>query len=208
VEQNMQKQKPVYLDHLTLMERYKNYASPKSKITQMVKTGALIKVRRGLYLDSEETNYSIKTLANLICYPSYISFEYALSYYQMIPERVEIVTSASFQKNKNKVFLTPVGTFYYFYLDPFIYHYGIDRLEECGHSFFIATREKALLDTLSKIKGLRSVKAMQSLLMDDLRINESIFPELDWKEIFNLSTKYHQRNGRTLVEWWERRKNE
>jgi hypothetical protein len=204
----MQKQKPIYLDHLMLVERYKNYASPKSKITQMVKTGALIKVRRGLYLDSEETNYSIKTLANLICYPSYISFEYALSYYQMIPERVEIVTSASFQKNKNKVFLTPVGTFYYFYLDPFIYHYGIDRLEECGHSFFIATREKALLDTLSKIKGLRSVKAMQSLLMDDLRINESIFPELDWKEIFNLSTKYHQRNGRTLVEWWERRKNE
>jgi len=204
----MQKQKPIYLDHLMLVDRYKGYASPKSKITQMVKTGALIKVRRGLYLDSEESNYSIKTLANLICYPSYISFEYALSFYQMIPERVEIVTSASFQKNKNKFFRTPVGTFHYFYLDPSIYSYGIDRLEENGHSFIIATKEKALLDTLSKIKGVRSVKAMQSLLIDDLRINESIFPELDWKKISLLSTKYHQRNGRMLVEWWKRRKKE
>lgn len=204
----MQKQKPIYWDHLLLMERYKNYASPKSKVTQLVKSGALIKIRRGLYLESEEANYSIKTLANLICYPSYLSFEYALSFYQMIPERVEIVTSVSFQKNKNKVFRTPVGTFYYFYLDPTLYHYGIDRLEENHQPFLIATREKALLDTLSKMKGLRSVRAMQSLLMDDLRINESIFPELDWEEIARLSNLYHQRNGRMLVQWWERRNHE
>ena len=204
----MQIQKPIYLDHMMLVERYKGYASPKSKITQMVKSGALIKIRRGLYLESEESNYSIKTLANLICYPSYISFEYALSFYHMIPERVEMVTSASFQKNKNKVFHTPVGTFCYFYLDPNLYHYGIDRLEENHQPFFIATREKALLDTLSKIKGLRSIKAMQSLLMDDLRINDSIFPELDWKEISRLSGLYHQRNDRMLVEWWERRNHE
>jgi hypothetical protein len=155
-----------------------------------------------------ETNYSIKTLANLICYPSYLSFEYALSFYQMIPERVEKLTSATFQKNKNKIFRTPVGTFYYFYLDPALYHYGIDRLEENHQHFFIATREKALLDTLSKVKGLRSVKAMQSLLIDDLRINESIFPELDWEEIARLSNLYHQRNGRMLVKWWERRNHE
>jgi predicted transcriptional regulator of viral defense system len=208
VEKNMQKQKPIYLDHMTLVDRYKEYAYPKSKISQMVKSGSLIKIRRGLYLDSEESSYSIKTLANMICYPSYISFEYALSFYNMIPERVELVTSASYLKNKNKIFRTPVGTFFYHYLDPSVYTHGIDRLEENDQFFFIATREKALLDTLSKIKGVRSVKAMQALLEEDLRLDETILKELDWKEISALSSHYHQRNCRMLLEWWERRNNE
>ena len=202
----MQDKKQIYLDHMSLMSRFKEYSSPKSKITQMISAGKLIKIRRGLYLDSQENGYSIKTLANIICFPSYISFEYALSYYDMIPERVEIVTSASYQKNKNKVFHTPVGSFYYYYLQSSVYHYGIDRMEENGNPFLIATREKALLDTLSKIKGVRSIKAMQALILDDLRLDKNILYSLNRKELTYLSTKYYQRNGRMLVRWLESHK--
>jgi predicted transcriptional regulator of viral defense system len=208
VEKNMQKQEPIYLDHMTLVDRYKEYASPKSKITQMVQSGVLLKIRRGLYLESQKSSYSVKTLANLICYPSYISFEYALSFYNMIPERVVNITSASFQKNKNKIFHTPVGTFFYFYLHPSIYHYGINRIFENDQPFLIATREKALLDTLSKIKGVRSIKAMQALLIEDLRLDEASLQDLDKNELSFLSRKYHQRNCRMLVEWLKRSKDE
>lgn len=200
----MQKQEVTYLDHLALMERFKSYASPKSKLTQMVRSGKLIKIRRGLYIDSQESTYSIKTLANLICYPSYISFEYALSFYDMIPEKVEMITSASFQKNKNKTFHTLVGTFIYYYLQPSVYPFGINRLEENGQPYLIATREKALLDTLSKIRGVRSIKAMQNLIVEDLRLDEDVLHDLDRQELSLLSSKYHQRNCRMFVQWLER----
>lgn len=48
-------------------------------------------------------------LAGSIYGPSYISFEYALSYYGMIPEAVYIVTCATFDKKKK--YETAFGTF-------------------------------------------------------------------------------------------------
>ena len=47
----------------------------------------------------------LEVLANLIYGPSYVSYEYALTYYGLIPERVFEVTSATTQKNK--MFNTP-----------------------------------------------------------------------------------------------------
>jgi len=195
-----------YLDHLSLMERYKEYAYPNLKVSQLVRSGQLIKVRRGLYLDSQDTSYSMKTLANLICFPSYLSFEYALCYYQMIPEQVEIYTSASFNKTKNKTFHTPIGTFVYYYLNPSVYPFGITRLEEKGQPFLIATKEKAILDTLSKVRGVRSRRGLNTLLFEDLRLDEDILRDLDPLDIELLSTKYHQRNCHLFAQWLGSRK--
>ena len=202
----MQTKNIVYLDYLTLLDQYKEYAYPKLKISQLVRSGKLIKIRRGLYLDSQDTSYSMKTLANLICFPSYLSFEYALRFYQLIPEQVEIFTSASFHKNKNKTFHTPVGTFAYYYLNPTVYPFGITRAEEKGQPFLIATKEKALLDTLSKVRSVRSVVELNTLLFEDLRLDEAILRELDRHEIEFLSAKYHQRNCHLFAQWLESRK--
>ena len=202
----MQTNNVPYLDHLSLVERYREYAYPQLKISQLVRSGKLIKVRRGLYLDSQDTTYSMKTLANMICSPSYLSFEYALRFYQMIPEHVVIYTSASFNKNKNKTFHTPIGTFEYYYLNPSVYPFGITRLEEKGQPFLIATKEKAILDTLSKIGSVRSVKALNALLFEDLRIDEDELKDLNRHEIEFLSVKYHQRNCHLFAQWLESRK--
>ena len=83
-----------------LVEEYKSYRNPKMKIGRLVKERKLIPIIRGLY----ETDDSVPgyLLANIIYGPSYLSFEFALSWYDLIPEAVFTITSASFSKKKNK----------------------------------------------------------------------------------------------------------
>ena len=99
----------MYKDHLTVMHDLGAYASPKAKLTRMLHSGELLQVKRGLFIEAGDTEWSAKTLAGMIYGPSYISFEYALAYYGLIPERADTVTSAIYNKNKNKIFHTPAG---------------------------------------------------------------------------------------------------
>ena len=77
-----------------------NYLNKNTKLGREVKEGKLIKIINGLY----ETNANTPgyLLAGSIYGPSYISFDYALAYYGLIPERVDVVTSATFNKKKKK----------------------------------------------------------------------------------------------------------
>jgi len=166
----------VYYDTLYLINSLTDYASPKMKLTSLVRSGEYTRIRRGLYV--KDSDYNLKTLANVIYGPSYISFEYALSYYGMIPERAETVTSAVYNKNKDKVFETPAGRFIYSYINPEIYFYGIDRQEEDGEPYLIASKEKALCDILYKIKSSGTNINIERLLFEDLRIKEDEFLKL------------------------------
>ena len=86
---------------MAVMASLTGYASPKSKLTTLIKSGELIRVKRNLYLPGNESDYSVMTLANIIYGHSYISFETALSYYNLIPETVYSIMSATYKKNKN-----------------------------------------------------------------------------------------------------------
>jgi len=177
----LEKMKIMYYDTLYLMNSLIDYASPKSKLTNMVKSGELIRIRRGLYVKGND--YDRKTLANVIYGPSYISFEYALSWYGMIPERVEAVTSAVYNKNKDREFDTPAGRFVYRYINPAVYFYGIVREELNGEPFLVASKEKALCDLLYKIKKSDAGYDIESLLFNDLRINEAELLSLSKNDI-------------------------
>ncbi len=192
-----------YIDYTGIMDVLKDYASPKSKLTTMIKKGDVIKVRRGLYLPRDSKWYSMKILANIIYGPSYISFESALSHYGLIPENVPSITSACFNKNKNKTFKTPVGTFIYRYTNPKIYPYGIRRLEEGDGTFMIASPEKALCDMLSKIRGIADSVAFERLINDDLRIDINQLKEFDISKVKFLSDLYHKKIIRLLLSYLE-----
>ena len=110
------KLEPIYYDTLMLMDKYKNYASPESKISYLVKTGKLIRIRRGLYVYNSDDRVYRYCLANLICTPSYVSFSAALRYYEFIPEQVFNITSASYGKSKTKMFATPMGNYIYYFI--------------------------------------------------------------------------------------------
>ena len=87
------------------------YDSPKSKLSRMAKSGEYFPITKGIYETDRYTPAYL--LAGSIYGPSCISFEYALSFYGMIPEAVYTVTSATFEKKKKKKFETAFGTFTY-----------------------------------------------------------------------------------------------
>ncbi len=189
----LEKLETMYYNTLYLMSTLSDYSSPKSKLTNMVKSDEIVRIRRGLYV--KEGRYDKKVLANMIYGPSYISFEYALSWYGMIPERVEVVTSAVFNKNKNKEYETPLGRFGYYYITPSVYPYGIIREEIDKEPFLIATKEKALCDTLCKIKSTGQDLDIEALLLDDLRIDETELLTLNGKDVDLIAPLY----GRLLI---------
>ena len=78
-----------------IMYELRSYASPKSKLTNMIKKGQIIPIVRGVFATSPEDPRL--PAASLIYNPSYISFETALAYHHMIPERVHEIRSAGFR---------------------------------------------------------------------------------------------------------------
>lgn len=186
---------------IILNYEYQNYANIPEKIQTEVKNGRLIKIKRGLYVTSDTTNPF--TIANSLVSPSYISFETALAYYGLIPERVHLVKSATFKKNKTKSFKTPIGSFYFQDIYEKAYPYGIDTISIDGINISIASKEKAILDMLSVISPRESVEEVKTLLFDDLRINEMFFDELDKNKIIELSKLYISKTIKYFVSYLE-----
>mgnify|MGYP003983253749 FL=1 len=65
-----------------------SYAKPRDKLTQLLKKKVLIRIKQGLYVLGEflrKDPLNKELLANLIYGPSYVSLEWALSYYGIIP---------------------------------------------------------------------------------------------------------------------------
>ena len=94
-----------------LVDRLKEYSNPNGKIQRLVKEGKLYPLTKGLYEDDKSV--SGLYLAGAIFGPSYISFNYALSYYGLIPEAVYEFTSATTDKKKKKTYTNRFGTFSY-----------------------------------------------------------------------------------------------
>ena len=84
-----------------LMDELKDFTNRKTKIARMVKRGEIYPIVKGFY----ETDPSVSPhlLAATIYQPSYVSFQYALSYHGLIPETAYTVTSATYKKRKTKL---------------------------------------------------------------------------------------------------------
>jgi hypothetical protein len=190
-------------DYQMLLDCLKDYARPRDKISALLNRGTIIRVKKGLYVfgaDYRKRPYSREVLANQIYGPSYVSLDYALSYYGMIPERVETVTSVTCGKNRS--FSTPVGTFIYWSVPLTYYHIGVDLIElGDSRSFFMATREKALTDKLYHEKSLfiRNVKELESFLLENLRIDSGILYNLNRNTIEKITQHCRSRNVRLLT---------
>jgi len=79
-----------------------------AKISYMVKKGKLLRLKKGVYAFGEEyrmNSIDMVSVANILYAPSYVSFDYALSYYGRIPERVYAITSATMRIKKSSLHL-------------------------------------------------------------------------------------------------------
>ena len=179
-----------------LLYELNEYASPKSKLSRMVERGECFPITRGLY--ETDPNVPAHLLAGSIYGPSYISFEYALAYYGLIPEAVYTVTCATFEKKKKKKYETSFGTFTYRDVPPEAFPLGIRLIQEGDYFYRIAEPEKALCDQLYTISPVPNIKKLMQLLTEDLRIEEAELKKLDADKVCEYSEAYRTTNIKKL----------
>lgn len=180
-----------------LKQQYKEYNNPLDKIKRDVDKGVLFRLNRGIY----ETDRSIDPifLAAHILSPSYISFDNALSYYGFIPERVVAITSASLRVRKNKTFINDFGRFEFSDIPPSAFSEGLTYIGDGDNLVKIATKEKALCDSLYKWRVVHSIKELKELLFIDKRIDEDEFRSMDFDLLIRLAFLYKRTNLKLLI---------
>ncbi|MBI4653136.1 hypothetical protein HY750_02680 [Candidatus Kuenenbacteria bacterium] len=148
-----------------------------SQFSSYSKKGQIIKLKNGLYLIADKKNSAIKeNMAFKMYEPSYISLEWALHYYGLIPEMVYNITSISTKATRK--FKNYFGLFIYRKIKKMLF-WGYKKEEKNKQVYLIAEPEKALLDyiyfNLSKIKN--------DVDIEELRLNPMIIKKLDFKKL-------------------------
>jgi len=122
------------------------YATPeraKYFLETYVKRGFLIRLKKGLY-SVKDNPPEEGEIANALWKPSYISFEYALGKYGIIPEMVCVVTSATTKSSREFSVNKRVFSYYKIKKKAFT-GYVLDKGSE---GVLIAEPEKAVVDYL------------------------------------------------------------
>ncbi|MEK7497974.1 MAG: hypothetical protein AAB656_03585 [Patescibacteria group bacterium] len=171
-------------------------------IKKLLKKGEIIALKKGLYVSrlyllSLAKNPDLKEkyleyMANIIRYPSYISLEYALAKFDIIPEGVYAITSVT--TKTGRTYKNSLGSFIYKSIKNNLFaDFEVTFFEDKRIKF--ATKAKALFDFLyfRKPGNLR-----------DLRINWDRFDDNDrqeFKEIVLASGSYKIKRELKRLRW-------
>lgn len=129
------------------------------------KMGYIGHLKRGIFFFiDEKEKITNQDISFLIYSPSYISMEFALNYYGLIPEIVYAKTSITTKTTRN--FYNDFGIFIYRHIKPELF-FGYIPIETLTGKYLLAEPEKALLDylyfNLGKLKDRGDI--------EELRIN-------------------------------------
>ena len=152
-----------------LLEILREYKRPNDKISELIKNGELVSLRRGLYVLGPKTDLPMPEsflIANHLRGPSYVSLETALSYWGFIPERTYEISSITVKPSKK--YNTPIGRFGYQQLPTPYYSFGIRSVELTLNQI-----------VLTPNVNLRSIKQTRLFLLDDLRMDENLLRKLN-----------------------------
>lgn len=194
-----------YIDAQNLLALLGSYQRPRDWMQRMVKNGELIRLRNGFYLIAEKVQRGSERIipyeqvANFLYGPSYVSLEWALSFYGMIPERVYTVTSMTLGRMRK--YHTPIGDFAYYPLRATSYSIGVEQKKSsCSvGGFLMASREKALADFVFKsCKGLNQ-EQLKIELLESKRLNVEIIHELDKALLSEIAKNYRSKVVHYLV---------
>lgn len=154
-------------------------------IKKLTREQFLLPLKKGFYIpkpyqdrfirDPEQSELYWLYIANKLRSPSYVSLEYVLSKYNLIPESTFAITSVT--RKSSRTYVTEKVTFVYRSLkeDFFQYYYGYRLLVfgTTGLTVRIAYPFKALFDFLY-FKEFKSTREMRDYLLDGARIQWDI----------------------------------
>lgn len=182
-QRNIRGYSHIPLTHQLVSDVLADYNRPNDKISDLVKSGFLLSLRRGLYVPGPELDLPIPHLfviANHLRGPSYVSLETALSHWGIIPERVYEINSITLKTSH--IYDTPIGRFTYRNLNFPYYSFGLERVEVGTEQFVLmASPEKAICDKIISTAGvtLRSQSQTLNFLIEDMRMDEDALAGLD-----------------------------
>ena len=145
----------------------------KKNLVYWQKKGYIQKIRNNYYsfFIPPKDEIFLYVASNKIYAPSYISFESALAYYNVIPEGVYMITAVS--TLKTNMFSTPFGEFTYKHLNPMLF-FGYRLIKSETQIFKIAELEKTILDYIYLNHKLISSDDFASL-----RWNKEVLKQMD-----------------------------
>jgi|SRR3989339_1348215 len=158
-------------------------ASFNQNIKNWLKSGKLIKLKRGFYVP-EEYWRNCANKEDFLCYlssllhsPSYISKETVLVKYGILSESVYGVAAIADSATKN--YRSNIANFSYSKIKKALFT-GFSTKQFEKNSFNIATKSKALFDYLYFIK--RTMQSVNEKTVAELRLNLEAFSLQDWQE--------------------------
>lgn len=185
-------------DTMSVRAQLAGVADQRGKIARMLHRGELFSLRRGLYASRRDLDPLC--LANAIYGPSCISFETALAWHGMIPERVEEILSAS--PRRPKQFDNDFGRFRYLAVPRTVFPIGLCRVTDSDLPFLIASPARALADRIAREPGFRSMLDVARWL-DGMRIEFST--PLSLEELTECAAHYSRPSVRWLLRYVEKR---
>lgn len=168
------------------------YRDSLHKIQRLLKEQRLFSLKRGLY--ETDPDCPGEVLAGVIYGPSYLSFEYALAAYGLIPERVYTYTSATLRKNRTRRYQNHFGNYLYRDVAEAAFPHGLILRQHQERYYTMASPEKALCDLLSIRPAISSYKMFCEILFDDIRLDEEGLYALDAKLLVHLASLYRKKN--------------
>jgi predicted transcriptional regulator of viral defense system len=154
------------------------------QLNRWIKSGKVIQWRRGLYslapLYQKETPHPF-VIANHLQSASYVSLQSALSYYGMIPDVAQAVTSIA--SGRSEKLTNPLGSFIFRHMKPVAF-FGYTLIPlTAKQNAIIAEPEKALLDLLYLQPGSDSLPFLDELRLQNLE-------GLDTSKLTNMAERF------------------
>ena len=156
-------------------------------LNRLVKRGILIRLKRGVY-QPEFKEPELEKTAGELYYPSYLSFESALSRYGILSQIPYSLTFATTKKSK-KIYLLDREIEYRQLKEDYFFGFILDN------GIFIAEPEKALLDQLYMTSRGKASVEMNELTLANLKKNKFLqyskkFPESVQKRAKELTSGF------------------
>lgn len=130
---------------LTFSRLFKtNSTSTKYFLETQSRSGLLIRLKKGLYM-LKTNRAKLEEISNALYAPSYLSLEYALSHYNLIPETVYSVTSITTKPTRE---FTVDGIAFTYNTIKKAAFTGYSLIDKENQPFLMADPEKALVDYL------------------------------------------------------------
>lgn len=196
---------PVFSSDEAIFHLRDQYKAPAKALLALEKAGEVLRLRRGLYAFAED--FDPLLAASRVYGPSYISYETALSYYGLIPEKVRQVISVV-DGRPARYSGQQIRYIYHSQNRP-LFSLGMGMIFIGDHPLPFAIPEKAVLDTLDHHK-LATVSLSDNDILDfvceGLRIEFEELSKLSLKKMNPMAKMYRNLAPIKLVKALKQRK--